>query len=184
MTNLSNDDFPDFEPELIFELEEKAKLTDVISPSNISAKGFLVNGKVKNLLSGFVLMEYKYFPATVIFRKEKLEYYWLHFKENEHDFLANVNFKSSSFFIANLAFMRVDSISIQSYEDFIDKKANLSMKHILADKIALNNTLMAQNYDLFYISYINNNFFASESLKKAIADKNITGFSIIEQSVL
>lgn len=71
MTKLTNDEFPNFEPELIFELEEKALLTDVVSPSNILAKGLLVNERVKNIFSHFKLMEHRYYPATLIVEGKK-----------------------------------------------------------------------------------------------------------------
>jgi hypothetical protein len=47
MANLDSEEFPNFIPDLRFDLEEKAKLTDIVSASNIVAHGFLINEKVK-----------------------------------------------------------------------------------------------------------------------------------------
>jgi len=184
MTKLTNDEFPDFEPELIFELEEKAILTDVVSPSNISAKGFLVNEKVKSILSDFTLMEHKYYPAILIFKGSKLPYYWLHFKENENTFLGGIDFPDSIFKITNLAFMKIDDVKILSYDDFWNKKMALPMKHIRAEKIVLESKLYEKKIDLFYISYITSCFFVSKNMKMEIEMNNITGFEIQNQNVL
>ena len=59
------DKFPDFVPDLRFELHKKSKLTDVVSESNISARGFLINEKVKEifdecLLPNIVIMRQRY----------------------------------------------------------------------------------------------------------------------------
>ena len=43
MVNLNSDEFPNFAPDLRFELEEKAILTDIIRPSNLDyAKGLMM----------------------------------------------------------------------------------------------------------------------------------------------
>ena len=78
-------EFPDFNPKLIFELEKGAKLTDVLSQASISAKGFLVNDKVKEVLSKFKLMTHRYYDASIYLPKsgETLNYYWLHLCQPE-----------------------------------------------------------------------------------------------------
>ena len=61
MTKLTNDAFPNENPDLVFELDKKAKLTDIISPSNIYAVGLLVNEKAKLILEGFNLITHIFF---------------------------------------------------------------------------------------------------------------------------
>lgn len=184
MTNLTNEDFPDFEPELIFELEEKAILTDVVSPSNISAKGFPINQKVKDILGHFNLMEHRYYPATLIEKGNKYDYYWLHFKDCEEKYLGEVDFKNSSFFVTNLAFTELEKITLESRDDFWNKKMNLPMKHIRVENLNLREHLKNQKLDLFYIAYIHSGYFISEKLYKAIQVNNITGVDLKEQSIL
>src|SRR5690606_25582916 len=130
MTKLTNLDFPNFDPELIFELEDAAILTDVVSPSNISAKGFLINEKVKKLFEGFKLIEHKYYPAVLIVRRNRLQYYWLHFKANEDYFLRKIDYKQSKFHISNLAYKRIDDLKIFSYQEYLERRKSLSMKYI------------------------------------------------------
>lgn len=67
MTNLTNDDFPTLQPDLRFELEEKAIKTDLIKPSNISAKGLLVSKRLLSFLSSFQWTE----EHSILFMKAK-----------------------------------------------------------------------------------------------------------------
>lgn len=184
MTNLTNDEFPNFELDLIFELDRGAKLTDVISPSNISAKGFLINEKVKNIFDQFNIMEHQYYPATLIYKEKKLNYFWLHFKEIEEEYLGNVDFINSKFYISNLSFTKIDDIEISSYVDFWNKKMNLSMKHIRAERIKLNSNFRNKCNDLFFISYVVSNYFCSHNLRDKIIDNKITGLEIKPQNIL
>lgn len=184
MTNLDNDNFPNFKPNLIFELEEKATLTDVISPSNISAKGLLINDKLRNILDVFNLMEHRYYDATVISKGVEKNYFWLHFKDCDEKYLGGIDYGDSSFYVANLAFTKIDDIDIKSYQDFWEKKMNLSMKHILGSEIKLSESLENKKLDLFYFPYVLNDYLISEKLYKSIIDNEITGFEIKEQSIV
>ena len=184
MTKLTNEDFPEFKPELIFELEGKARLTDVVSPSNITAKGLLVNEKIKELFSQFKLMEHKYYPANLFFHGLEYQYYWLHFKDCEEKYLGGIDYQNSSFFLSNLAFMKVKDMSIISRDDFWDKKMNLPMRHIRATKLQLSNGLSNERLDLFYLPFIHSDFLVSNQLSRAIEVTDITGFEIREQSIL
>jgi hypothetical protein len=154
MTNLTNAEFPDFEPELIFELEEKAVLTDVVSPCNISAKGFLINSKVKNVFSQFNLMEHRYYPATLIVKGERHEYFWTHFKELEEYYLSKINFSKSAFYIGNLARRKEADLEIASVEDYYRIKNNIGFKTINFERVALQKV----NEQLFFINQMHNGF--------------------------
>lgn len=184
MTNLTNDEFPSFVPNLIFELEDKAFLTDAISPSNLSAKGLLVSSKLKRILEKHNLMEHKFFKAEVIFKEDKHDYFWLHFKDCTEKYLSAIDYENSNFYIANLAFMHVKDIEIKSYEDYIQKKSNLSMKYILGAKIRLDESLRNENLDLFYFPYISRHYFLSNNLHDIVKKNGITGFDIEEQDII
>ncbi len=184
MTNLNNDEFPNFEPELFFELEEKAILTDIISPSNVSAKGFLVNQKVKDILSEFNLMEHKYYPATLIVKGDKLKYYWLHFYDNEEKYLNGIDYKLSNFFISDLTFRKTDDIIIVSRDDFWKKKMSLPMKHIRVNKLKFTQGIQNENLDLFYVTYIHSDYWISDRLAKRLLALNIKGINTKEQDIL
>jgi hypothetical protein len=80
--NLPHDSLPDYDPDFgTVVLDRHARLTDVLS-SVILPVGFLVNGKVRQVLSGFGLPPHRYFDVAVRFRRKPVDgYYWLHLPE-------------------------------------------------------------------------------------------------------
>lgn len=178
MTKLTNDEFPNFEPELIFELDEKAKLTDVVTPSNISAKGLLVNDKLKNIFDSFNLMEHKYYPATLIVNGEKRNYYWLHFKESNDVFLNYIDFDKSSFYIGNLARWKEATIEINSIDDYYQSKKNLGFKTINFEQLFFKENFKQNPIELFYINNLHNDFIINDVLKNTLQTLNIKGFEV------
>src|SRR5688572_9942371 len=66
------DEFSYFDSELLFELQPKAKITDILSQAAISAPGLLVNPKVRDLFSQFNLSQHRYYKCFVKDLKEKL----------------------------------------------------------------------------------------------------------------
>jgi hypothetical protein len=184
MTKLSNNEVPDFTPDLIFELESDAILTDVISPSNISAKGLLINSRTKQLFDKYEIMDHKYFHATVYFKKTKLDYYWLHFIDIDGLMLKDIDYNLSSFFIADIVFSKIEDIDIQSYEDYLSEKMNLSMQYIRAEKLIFKPMTKSKECDLFYLDQLASKFFISKALKNDIEVNNISGLLIKEQSIL
>jgi hypothetical protein len=184
MTKLNNEDFPNFEPELIFELEDNAILTDVVSPSNVSAKGFLINPKVSDIFSHFNLIEHRYYPAIIIVKGKKLPYYWLHFKDNNDFFLENIDYEKSIFHVSNLAYMKINDVEINSYQEYIKFRKSLSMKYISASKLALTDEFKKKEFDLFYFGHMFLNCFISLRLVEALKIHNVTGLDFNEQNIL
>ncbi|MEM5564954.1 DUF1629 domain-containing protein [Psychroserpens sp. AS72] len=184
MTNLTNEEFPSFLPNLIFELEDKAFLTDAISPSNLSAKGFLISSKLKSIIETHNLMEHKFFKARVIFKEENYDYFWLHFKDNKDKYLNAIDYKNSQFYVANLAFMHVRDIDLSCYEDYKQKRLSLTMKYIHGAKISLDETLINENLDLFYLPDVSRGYFLSKNLYDEFKKNDITGFDIKEQEII
>lgn len=178
MTNLTNDEFPNEKPTLIFGLHKKAKLTDVVSPSNISAIGLLINDKVKNILDDFNLMTHKYYPAIVKELEFQYNYYWLHFVKSD---LLGVNFEESKFEITNLANKPLANIKINSWEHFVERDKNIGLKHIRAKKLIIE---PEARKDLIYFPYIYSFMFVSEDLALELAAQKITGLEIAEQTIL
>lgn len=178
MTELDNDEFPNENPNLIFGLHRKAKLTDVISPSNISAVGLLVNEKVKAILEDFNLIEHRYYPAIIKDRGPDHKYYWLHLVKSD---LFGVDFKQSKFEITNLANKPEANIKINSWEHFIERNKDIGLKHIRAKKLIIEPE--AQK-DLMYFPYIYSFMFVSEELALELAAQKITGLEIAEQDIL
>ena len=126
MWKLNDEEFPNFVPDLRFDLEEKAKLTDVVSASNISARGFLINEKVKNIFESCKLPEHRYYDATINVNGEIHKYYWLHLLYND---LSLVDFPNSSFYLTSIG-DNLGSVPVQSVDDYFLKLKELTFLRI------------------------------------------------------
>ena len=178
MTKLNNNEFPSLVPDLVFDLHKKAKLTDVISPSMISAIGLLINEKVKTILEGFNIIEHRYYPAIVREKDISYNYYWMHLVKPD---LYGVDFKKSKFEITNLINMPEANIKINNWEHYLERLKTLSFKNIRAKKLVIEPE--AQK-DLLYFPYIYSYMLVSEDLALELATQKITGLEITEQLIL
>jgi hypothetical protein len=71
---------PQTNPELRFLLLDRAaKITDVISAEMLRMTGFLINERVKDILSQYRLPEHRYYEAYVLdqLNNKEYKYYWL-----------------------------------------------------------------------------------------------------------
>jgi hypothetical protein len=75
MTKVKAEEFPDFIPDLRFNLGDKAKLTDIVSAGNIMTRGFLVNEKVKKIFESCKLPAHRYYDATLNVKGTIHKYY-------------------------------------------------------------------------------------------------------------
>ncbi len=178
MTKLNNEEFPDFKPELIFELEEEAILTDVVSPTNISAKGLLINEKVKTLFEGFNLMEHKFYDASLFVRGRNMQYYWLHFRENNEQLFKVIDLQKTTFYIGNLARWKESDVNIPSIEDYNKLKQSIGFKTINFQSLCVTKHFKQQSLDLFYLNSFHNDFIITERLKKKLQALNVSGLEV------
>lgn len=172
--NLSSEFFPEKDPVLEFELEPKAKLTDVVSASNISAKGFLMNEKAKTVFEQFNLIEHKFYNATLKTKNEILPYYWLHLV---NDSFESIDFHKSKFFEADYIGRKKSDIIINSLEDFLIKREELMIR---AEKIALKESAICQPLDLFFFFNLHSYVLISENFKDSIVSNKIKGLNYSE----
>lgn len=183
-TKLDYDRFPDFVPDLRFELHKKSKLTDVVTASNISATGFLINEKVKEIFDECLLPEHRYYEATLLNHDGNvLPYYWLHLISNDYKM---IDFESSIFrktkdlmkFFSNI---KEDPIyPIKDLKDFKDTNSSIFENNffIVFDVLKIHNT---QKYDMLHFGDIDvNSVFISEKLATLLKKAKITGIDIIE----
>ena len=177
MTKLSNNEFPKEKPALIFELEKKAKLTDVISPSNISARGFLINKKVKNLLCDLKIIEYKIYPATLFANKQVLDYYWFHPIKND---FVGIDFKNSEFIETNLMMYKIKNVQVNCIEDYNTCSQNKQKKFnlIITEKLVLKEEY--KKLDIFFFPLIHQDLIVSDKTIDSIQNNSITGFKYKE----
>lgn len=178
--NLPNLKAPTFEPDFdCFQLDKKAKLTDVISTSLISACGFIVNDKVKSIFDLFKLPPHIYFPVKILHKKDIItNYYWLHFTDENS---INIDFKNSIFELTHpLPFFRTDSIILEGKEFDIltaSKLANPDYK-LFPKKVKLKRP---QNIDFMVFDFLYQPFYASDDMIKAVNNNLITGLNLSVQ---
>ena len=175
------DEFANFESPILFELAPKAKLTDILSQAAISAHGFLLNQKVKDILSGFNLMPHRYYKCIVRDSKGiNHDYYWLHI--SDYSVLEKINYPDSKFHLRESGFREKD-IELSSYEDYEKQKKSLGILYtIQADKIVFKedfNSLL----DLFVIPIFTNKIAGSNTVKEGILSHKITGILMKEYPV-
>ena len=85
--SLVDEEFPNFKPDLRFDLEKGSKLTDVAS-SGVDVPGFMINERVKNIFEQCKLPEHRYYEATVTDHKGVVHpYYCLHIMPNDYSMI-------------------------------------------------------------------------------------------------
>jgi hypothetical protein len=179
MTKLTNKFFPKQNPDLVFELDEKAILTDIVSPSNISAKGFLLNEKTKNLLSDFNIIEHEFYRATIFAKGYAHKYFWLHLVKDNFD---GVNFSKSNFIEVDVFRDKIKDVNVNSLSDY-NKHWEVSRKDInfiTTQKLVLEKQF---EFDLFFFPLIHNHIIASQSLINCFIENKITGVKIKEAAI-
>lgn len=184
-TKLTYDIFPDFVPDLRFGLHPKSKLTDVVDASNISAMGFLINEKVKNIFSQFKNSGYRFYDATIIDHNgQMLPYFWMHIVSNNYsmiDFEKSI-FRKSNFPLKIATTKNGDSIDILNIDDFEEKGEILFHDdyYVVPDEIKIDNK---EEYDCLYFSKLRiKSVYISERLAKMLKKEKVTGIEILESS--
>lgn len=168
---------PNLDTEILFKLEPKAKLTDVLSQGAIAAHGLLVNRKVIDIFASFNLMKHKYYKCLVKDKKDNThEYFFLHLADN---FTEKIDYEKSIFYSTRSTF-RQEEIKISSYEDYL-KKQNLNnfLWGVEIDKISFDKSNNI-SHDLFSSIPFDMGIYITLKLKLALEEYNISGITIKE----
>lgn len=179
---LEADEFPNFVPDLRFGLIEKAKLTDVVHASNISAVGFLINEKVKKILDQCLLPEHRYYDASLLDREGNiLPYYWLHLISNDYqmvDFAKSV-FRKTPRVVKNFLIKDDPIYSVKNFEEYekVHFGSSLEDDNVILDILKIRNTM---NYDMLHFRQFNSLVYISEKLATLLKKGKVTGIDIIE----
>jgi len=181
MTKLTNMKFPKEAPDLIFQLDNEAKLTDVISYTNIHAIGLLLNEKLKDILEDFIIPEHKFYPATLFTQRQEHQYHWLHIVKNDFN---GIDFEKSIFIETDLMNKKIKDLDINSFDDYNKCWDNRESKFhfITTEKLILQSNL--QYLDLLLFPKIHSKLIGSERLIKKLKQENITGMSYEKTSFL
>ena len=174
------DEFAYFDSELLFNLQPKAKLTNVLSQAAISARGLLIDRSVRELFDTFNLMNYRLYKCLIKNRKEDINHYsWLHLVDQS--LLHKIDYLKSNFYLKEGGFREGD-IYLTSFDDYLRKKDELGNScTIHSDKIVLGNDFNIE-MDLFTIPIFDKRIYISEGLKNAIEQSNLTGIKVAEAS--
>ncbi len=176
-------DFPNFEPNLnSFILHKSAKASDLLSSAPLIGSGFIISEKLKNIFEKFKLPTHKNYPAKIIQKENIYNYYWIHIICDLTDY---IDYGKSEFYITHLFKNIQDIIHIDSKNELISKREELKKKDIYFSispiKIYFIDDYLL-NFDLFYISLFDFNFYASQNLKNVIYEENITGIELTESN--
>jgi hypothetical protein len=172
--------FPDFIPDLnYFILHNKAKLSDVLSTAMIH-RGFLISKKLKNIFEQFTIAEHRFYPATVAYKKQFYEYYWMHIICDMTD---EIDYPKSTFFVYYNYAHNLGNIEIDSKEDLINKEFNLKANNpektiAIWSKDIFFVPSVKLKLNLFKIGSFDNNYYINTELYHALVNASITGIAI------
>jgi uncharacterized protein DUF1629 len=173
MTNLNNREFPKENPELLFEMEPTAILTDVVRPGNIEAEGLLCNDKVRDILEIHKLCEHKFYPATLIHEGKELNYHWFHPIEQDVDI---IDFEKSEFALTDYFRDFINNIEINSEAKLIKDYNELDDESL----ITVQKLVLLMDTDILIFEYqIHNKIIISNKLKKSFQINRITGLRFL-----
>lgn len=171
MTRLTNRAYPQDDPDLVFELKEDAFLTDIISPSNISAVGILLNKRTKDLLRKFNLADHKYYPAKVIVNGSQCDYFWLHFVKND---FSGLDLEKSIFYNSLFKTDKHKRFKLNSYEDALKRKTPLYL-FMGIEKLVLDKKSAFSFNEIFYLPAIEE-IIINEDVLNEFLTQHISGF--------
>lgn len=183
LKNLPNLQLPDFEPNLdYFIIDDKAKLTDVISTGLIDATGLIVNDKVKDLLQTFHLMPHKFFPAKLLYKKRFYHnYYWLHLGR---DYADTIDYKKSNFELKSIPPWDIpdwdyetEGLAINNRNDLIEVWKQTDGQMILPTSLHLNNQF-DPTLDLVAFRELGDHVLISQNLKNVLEKEKVNGIEI------
>ncbi len=151
----------------------RAKLTDLLSVAMLSTSGLLISRRMQLLLQDFVLVNHKFYPATIKHKKELFDdkYVYLHLISDLREFVdykRSVFYSSVSGYNGNLRFESKDDTL--AYYEVEDRRHTLRSKQIAFLPSFI-------NYDLFYISNFNKNIYISQKLRDHLLANHVTGAS-------
>ena len=168
-------------PELIAELAENSRVTNIIEPP-VRTLGFIIDHKAKQIFNDFNIADKTaFYDLKLIDRRQHhyLDYFYLHHISmmNSH-----INFEDSSFHIKNIITKAEEDVSFQNYSDLRHFTSNNIIKEIHSDRISIDSEM--KEYDFFKLALGDIAFYVSDRLKSALEEAKITGVDFIEADFL
>lgn len=165
---------PDFLPELRFELNKGAKLTDLLSEVAIMAHGVLISERMKKWVASFNLGQHAFYP-TRVFTRDGQEHPYFYLQILPIPFEA-LDFAQSEFIIKDLS-APTKNIAISSYEEYLVQKEELGHMRRIKIKQAVLSHAFDRSLDLFAIPVLDGRLLVSEGLNDGLAKEGFTGIN-------
>ncbi len=170
----------DFVPQLTFELDNKTKLTDFISynGSYLRCKCLLVSEKALRLLQGFHLPEHVVYPATIEYKKKKVEYFIL-LPTRIHN--EAIDYLQTQFYIEDRLTKVQKTIRPVDEKEFGSKRFKMKPLETVE---ALDNKIYFMegavlNLDLILVILRRTEFYISDGLRVALLESDLTGYEVL-----
>ena len=186
--SLVDEEFPNFKPDLRFDLEKGSKLTDLVS-SGVNVPGFMINERVKNIFEQCKLPEHRYYEASVKDHKGVVHpYYYLHILPNDYSL---IDFDKTIFkkteepmkIWPELAFQNVEEIKkapeirIKSLEEMKDYEEEFFPNlYVILDVLRIHDS---EKYDMLFFPDVDvTTKYISEKLANMLKSEKITGIGL------
>lgn len=171
-------DFPEFDRVLRFELHNKAELTNCVSQGGLASSGVLIDGKVKGIFDEHNLITHKYYPVEIIEENGTLitnDYYWIQLRQ---DLTGDIDYNNSIFSEINIA-SRIGEIKLESFNDYKSQREEKGWKwDAEAKELHLRMDSDVNKLDLFQLFPFDLTICISERLRNSLIDNNVSGFEI------
>ena len=177
MTNIRYDRFPDFVPDLRYEVEEKSKMTDVLGKVLTDSSGFLISEKLLGIFLKFNLCQHHIYDADVLHKGSWYRYFLLHILAEE-DF-SGIDFDNSVFFEEKFETrLRISDVKFHDEASYWKARSKFADEwhFIKAEKITLSSEFRKKEPDVFFFKYALTRVLFSERLVEEIKKQKITGF--------
>lgn len=177
MTKIKRNEFPDFIPDLRYEVQKNSKITDNLDMAYTDTMGFLVSQKLLDILLKFNIISHRIYEAHVLHKGKWYPYFLLHILPLE-DF-SGIDFDNSIFFKEQIVpRKRIYEVKFHDEDSFKALRDNFQDKDhwIKADKITLTKNFRNKNIDVFYLKFGLTRVLFSERLVDELKKNKITGF--------
>ncbi len=181
---LHNENYPDNDDLKLNLIQEKwTKLTNFLSNSTISALGFILDDKAKQIIQAKNITEHRFYETPLEGKNgEQQSYYWLHFFENRSEILKNVDWTNSTFMKTEIL-KKHGEIKINSAEEYVKLSSENTMISYKPEKLSYINTTVLEK-DMFTLGNLYHSVFISEKMKTELENAKISGITISEVSNL
>ncbi|MCU0420647.1 MAG: hypothetical protein MUC38_13420 [Cyclobacteriaceae bacterium] len=178
--NVSWDKIPDFAPSYHVKINDNAKPTNLLRGLS-GFYGFTVDLALKSLLIKFNLPPSKFYPIHVTYHGKNLEYYWFHFVNSLLDY---IDYNGTTFELFEKSpFKLLRKINVSSVTELHELQEGLTFERGIRLKVlTLKNDF--PKYDIISLWNITPLFLVSESLKTALEESGLNGFTFREYEPL